>query len=182
VPDHPANQGGVLRLAGTQRHVKAGLDQIHHVIRDRHVQRNVRIAKLELGIHMRQQRRANPRRAGDAQPPAGVFAQALNGVLRPLAGRQHLAAVHQIVLARKRQVEPARGAVKQANAHLLLQLANPLAHAGFWQFRLLRCRGKAAHLGHQREQRHILQLFKHDCSSCTNAEFLIVHLITQLAT
>ena len=131
---------------------------------------------------MRQQRRPYPRRTGDPQPPARVFAQALNGVLCPLAGRQHLATVHQIVLARKREADPARGAVQQADTHLLLQLANSLTNAGFRQFGLPGRRGKAAHLRHQREQRHILQLFKHDCSSCTNAEFLIVHLITQLAT
>ena len=131
---------------------------------------------------MRQQRRANSRRTGDPQPPAGVFAQPLNGILRALAGRQHFTTVHQIVFARKRQAYSARGAIQQTDPHLLLQLANPLADAGFRQFRLLRRRGKAAHLGHQRKQRHILKLFKHDCSLCTNAEFWIVHLIMQLTT
>ncbi|MNR27933.1 hypothetical protein D3C85_1452310 [compost metagenome] len=96
-----ANQRRILRFTGAQRHVIARLHQILYIIGNTDIERNVRVSALKFRIQMRQQRRANSRRGSDAQPSTGIIAQALNGVFRPLAGRQHLAAMHQIVLARK---------------------------------------------------------------------------------
>ncbi len=169
VADASTNQCRIFRLPGAQRDIHPLLHQIAPLIGDQHLQRHLGIAPLKLNIAFGQQRGANARRAGDAQPPAGVLPQPCDRLFGTLTGLQQFLTMNQVTFTGKGQAQLARGAIEQPQTQLLLQLANALTDARFWQAGALGRRGKTAAARHQRKQRHILQLLKHDCSPETNA-------------
>ncbi len=118
-----------------------------------------------------------PRQAGDAEAVRWGFHAAAEWHTRPFTGRQHLATMHRIVLPAKGRIQPARGAVQQADPHLLLKVANPRLTLDFGGSAFCAAAVKLPISATGAKQRHILQLFKHDCSPHTNTPFLIVHLI-----
>ncbi len=152
-------------LAGdADRHVVAFLDDVHHAIGQRQVQRDLRIARAVAG-----QARPQP---GDAEAEGRVDAQRAGRSQRLLAdrrlhvvelGQQHLAAL-VIRGADAARADPAGGAVEQAQAQPLLQPGHLPGDAGGGHAQRLGGAVEAVAVDHGDEHAHRFQRI-HCCRS-----------------